>query len=83
MRKWLLPTSAALALSACSESDDHREVSAPAVDAAAESTSADFASEEYPADPALAARDPLPAGMPSSAMLTVCRIAPKPRGLAN
>jgi len=65
MRKWLLPTcAAALALTACSEADDQSEVSAPAVDAAAESTTADVASEDYIADPALAAPAPLAAGMP-------------------
>jgi hypothetical protein len=65
MKRWLLPTCAAvLALTACSESENQSEASAPAVDAAAESTTADLASEEYIADPALAAPTPLAAGMP-------------------
>ena len=66
MRKTLLLTFAASwVLAACSEAGDQSEQSQPAIEAAAESASADVAmSEEWAADPALASRAPLPAGMP-------------------
>ena len=64
MKKSLLLTfAAALALTACDEAADRNEVSDPAMEAAADSASADL-SGEFAADPSLADRAPLVVGMP-------------------